>query len=77
MRISVDEKDIGFSIDTANYDVFLNNKRVTKCITADTEKGECLCYKADNEGKVIVDKQTGKIETVMLKGLVEIKRRIK
>lgn len=40
MRVSVNKNDPGFVADPYNYTVFLNNRRIDHCQTADEETGE-------------------------------------
>lgn len=47
MRLSVDQDDPGFSPDAIRATVYLNGEKLNLCITADEERGECLCYDED------------------------------
>lgn len=46
MRISIDQNDPGYIhfSNTNAVDVYLDGIKLNKCITADEEKGEVICY---------------------------------
>jgi len=68
MRISANEQDLGYCAEAFTAKVYLDGiELIGRCITADEEKGEALCYKQPPiEGK----KET--FETEILKGAVKV-----
>jgi len=70
MRLSVDKTDPGYSSDAFGATVTLDGKLLGRCITADEESGEALCYATDADGNVL--EFDGGFKTVLHKGNVVI-----
>jgi len=62
MRKSVDKKDPGYSEDSYLYDVYLDDKQVHKCVTADEETGEVWFYDVINYDQI--KRLTGKVNLI-------------
>jgi hypothetical protein len=48
MRKSVLHNDPGYDPDAFSYQVYLDGKRLDKCVTADEEKGEAVVWLSDD-----------------------------
>ena len=72
MRKSVLKNDSGFDPDCSGIKVFLQNKEVKHCITADEELGEVLVYKLNSKNELYVEFGTDYVATEILKGNVRI-----
>ena len=70
MRISADTIDPDFDIRAVFAKVSIDGVELKRCITADEEAGECLCYRIDQNGRLCVD--AGEIATETIRGKVSI-----
>jgi len=59
---------------TGRVDVFVDGKRVTRCIEADEEAGYAVCWQTDEHGNLVLG-QDRLPKTIQLEGRVEIKIR--
>jgi len=59
---------------TGRVDVFVDGKKVTRCIEADEEAGYAVCWQTDEHGNVVLG-QDRLPKTIRLEGRVEIKIR--
>jgi len=73
MRISVDLDDIGYSPYAYIVKPYLDGEFVTKCITADEEKGEITRYRTDKNNNVIFNATRNDLLRETLYGKVELK----
>lgn len=73
MRISADCKDAGYIPDHANYAVYLNNKLLRDCRTADEEQGVAWVFKRDAAGKLIgeavIEERRGVVRVVPVEAI--------
>lgn len=67
MRISVFQDDPGFKNLVGNFDVYLDDRLIANCYTADTELGEIVMFDAE----AAVEK-FGEIPTKIVHGTVRI-----
>ena len=81
MRVSIDEKDPGFAMNTKDFinvaycEVYLNGSLDQHCITADEEKGYALMFKLDADGRPQYSFETEEFQTMEFHGKVEIRLR--
>lgn len=72
MRVSVNKDDPGHAnLQYGRYDVFLDDKIVKGCITADEELGMCEVVFYDEKGRAAVE--GGKLKTVVRYGKVVLR----
>ena len=68
MRVSVDKQDAAYNPNHIHFEVYLDGKKLTNCVTADEETGEAFCY-AMKDGKLdvvndalVVERLTGSVK---------------
>ncbi len=74
MRISVRKEDRGYKADAYMYDVYLDEKRITHCFTADEVLGEAHVLVCNENGNPLLAEDGKELKTQTLHGVVEIKR---
>jgi hypothetical protein len=76
MRLSVLKDDPGYkNFVPGKYQVYLNDRPIRLCITADEETGFVLCHGADENGNPDVNKEGTETTKITFYGKVEIKRK--
>ena len=72
MRISADRSDPGFDHSYRSAIVFLNGKRVQRCITADEDLGVVIVHAVGADGNVIFDREKGEVVREEVRGSVRV-----
>lgn len=70
MRLTVDEALDRGLID--KVEVYVDGKKVRRCIEADEEEGYVVCYLEDEHGRLILDENNNPV-TARVRGKVEIR----
>lgn len=66
MRLSADKNDPGYGPGYINAKVFLDGVELKDCVTADEEKGECLCFLPEAGGTMSTTEiRRGKVEIIL------------
>lgn len=71
MRVSVNKDDPGFTLMSGHYEIYLNDRKVRDCFTADEEQGYVDCFYKDSIGKVLINED--KIVPMRMWGKVKVK----
>ncbi|MCK5017393.1 MAG: hypothetical protein KAS32_10035 [Candidatus Peribacteraceae bacterium] len=74
MRISTDKTDFGYKLYAYKHEVYLNNKIVSECITADEDLGFVIVLYRNPKGEFELNHSTNKPKTKIIKGKVKIKQ---
>ncbi len=72
MRVSVNKDDPGYANSYKKVAVILDGKKITHCITVDSDTGYILRYKTDEEGSPILNNSRTECLKEELYGEVEI-----
>ena len=72
MRVTVDRRDPAYDPEHRRAIVFLDGKRVERCITADDEAGLVVVHPVDDAGKIIIDREKDEAVRQELRGRVRI-----
>lgn len=72
MRVSADIDDPDFSLAAVWLQVYLDGQQLGACITADSDRGEVLCYELDERGRIRFDPDTKRAIVAHRTGKVEI-----
>jgi hypothetical protein len=73
MRLSVDRDDIGYAINTDEVKVMFNGEEISRCVTADEEKGVAIVLTgAVHNGEFEAKPLYGKVEIVVPDGWEKI-----
>jgi hypothetical protein len=65
MRVSVKPSDPGFCAYAYNYEAYFNGICLKNCVTADEELGFVLCYKLNQDGRMIEDEKGYPVEEIL------------
>lgn len=75
MRITVLDDDPGRKINPNRelYTVYLDDKEIKYCLTADDEKGEVITIETDEQGRMLAE--NGEVKRLVAYGQVRILRK--
>lgn len=71
MRLSAAENDKGYHPQAYLCTVYLDGQKLSNCITADEEKGECVCHIVGESGNCVLD-ENGELAIEIRQGIVKI-----
>lgn len=74
MRMSVHKGDPGYHRRAYSFQPYLDGKLVTRCFTADEDRGLVLRYRTDSEDRYVLSDDGTCLLTECLHGSVEIRK---
>lgn len=72
MRVTCDRRDPAYAPEHRRAIVFLDGKRVERCITADDKEGMVIVHPVDDAGRLLVDREKQELVRQELRGRVRI-----